>query len=383
MRIQDSKSKWSTKLKAKLGLVLALSLALVGVLAITGCGGSDSSDDDNGSTDTETTTSSSGLPDLSGVTISYLGFGGENDDMMTKAWFKPFEKATGAKIITDEPTDYAKLEAQVKSGNVTYDLVDGDAFIMDPGCGTDWEKLDIPNAKYLLPRYEPQSACTAPDYVYSYVIGYSPTAFPDGGPNDCADFFDTEKYPGTRLIWSYYYGNAPECAAVAGGADPKNPYPMDIDSIADQMDRIKDSMRLYDTSGQSDDAMLNNDAQMGIFTSRNMYEAEQLGADWKIADGWSMTTNGTFGVPKGAPNKDAAEALINYILDPENNKRFYDLLPAYGSAQGYEPKAAKSMDPWLVSGSDAILNAGGIVDWAWWAENDAAFADVWTQATTG
>lgn len=367
---------------SKTKLLTLVALLAFGAVAIAACGGDDGADESDAPT-TAAEGDSSGLPDLSGTTITYVGFGGTTDEAMDRAWFTPFEEATGAEVVLDSPTDYKKLQVQVESGNVSYDIVDGDAFVMDPGCGKDWEEINAPNVKHVLPEYKPKSKCSVPDYVYSYVIASSPELFPEGGPNDCADFYDTDQFPGKRQLWSYYYGGPPECAAIAAGADPKNPYPLDMDSMVSELEGIKGDMDVFDTPQQAADAMLNNDAAMGIYTTRMILAGQDAGADWKIADGWSATANGTFGIPKGAPNKEAAETLLNYILDPENNKRFYEELPAYGSPQGVTPDSAKEMDPWLVSGSKQITDAGFIVDWDWWATNDAEFSQKWAAVTTG
>lgn len=376
---------------AKSRLALLLGAALVFCLVVVGCGSSSSSSSSTAATEaeagTETTAgsskSSSEYPSLSGTTITYLGFGGITDETMDKAWFKPFEEETGAKVVMESPTNYAKIQAQVESGAVSYDLVDGDAFVMDPKCGEEWEEMNLPNLKNVASLYQPKSKCTAPDYVYSYVIAYSADEFPSGAPENCEDFFNTKQFPGKRQIWGYYYGGPPECAAVATGANPKNPYPLDTEKVIGEVEGVKGDLSVYETPSQAADAMQNNDVSMGIYTTRMILEGLDLGANWKIAHGWSSTASGTFGIPKGAPNKEAAEELLNYIYAPENNRRFYEELPAYGSPEGFIPPQAKKLDPWLVSGSKQILAAGSVVDWGWWAENDATFSEKWQSAITG
>lgn len=370
----------------RFALLLGASLALC--LIIAGCGGGSSgSSTTEGGSEAEAPANNSGssseYPNLAGTTITYLGFGGITDETMQKAWFKPFEEETGAKVVMESPTNYAKIQAQVESGSVSYDLVDGDAFVMDPKCGEEWEEINVPNLKHVAKAYQPKSNCTGPDYIYSYVIAYSSQEFPHGGPENCKDFFDTQKFPGKRQIWGYYYGGPPECAAVAAGADPHNPYPLDTEKVLKEVEGVKGDLSVYETSSQAADAMLNNDVSMGIYTTRMVLEGEDLGANWKIAHGWSSTASGTFGIPKGAPNREAAEELLNYIYAPENNRRFYEELPAYGSPQGFVPPQAKKLDPWLVSGSKQILSAGSLVDWTWWAENDATFSEKWQSAITG
>src|SRR5690348_15613420 len=57
-------------------------------------------------------------------TVTFVGWGGEGQDAMKKAWADPFEAATGIKVLQDGPTDYGKFKAMVESGNVTWDVVD-------------------------------------------------------------------------------------------------------------------------------------------------------------------------------------------------------------------------------------------------------------------
>jgi putative spermidine/putrescine transport system substrate-binding protein len=374
----EARSGLSRKSGAALA-VLVLALAVV----VAGCG--DDDEDDGGSSGEITETTASGLPKLDGVTIDYIGFGGTTDEAMQKVWFKPFEEATGAKVVLDSPTDYNKIEVQQQSDNVTYDLVDGDAFVMDPGCGSEWAEINVPNAAKALEQYRPQSNCTVPDYVYTYVIAYDPDQVQGEPPNDCADFFDTDNFPGGRQVWSYYYGGPPECAAIAGGADEKNPYPLDIDAVGSEMESIKGDLQIFDTSQQAVDAMTNDDVAMGIYTTRMVLAANEAGANWEIATGWSSTATGTFGIPDGAPDAEAAEALLNYIMDPKNNIKFAEELPAYGSVVSEKPPASASRleTPLLASGSPELLEQGLLIDWDWWAQNDQEFSQVWTSATTG
>ena len=360
-------------------LGLAAIVVTASAVLAAGCGDSGT---DASSTIAKAKTGANGHPDFHGVTLHYLGFGGANDKAMRTAWFDPYEKLTGLKVVSDQPTDYKKLKIQQQSGNVQYDLVDGDAFIMDPGCGKDWQPLDVPNLKNVLPDYKPQSRCTAPDYVYQYVLGYSPKLNP--APQSCADFFDKAKFPGKRQAWSYYYGSIGECAASAGGADAKSPYPLDLDSVFDKIGSLKGDLDLYDTDNQAADSMVNDDATMGVYTTRMVYEANQQGAGWKVAPGWATVTNGTFGIPKGAPHADAAQALLDYILDEDNNKKFAEELPIYGSVVTRSvPQAETIEDQRLVSGGPAMADAATHVDWNWWAKNDPTFSQGWIGATSG
>src|SRR5918995_397270 len=55
--------------------------------------------------------------------LVFVGFGGAYQEGQTKAYFEPFERETGVKIIQTSGVELAKLKAQVQSKNVEWDLV--------------------------------------------------------------------------------------------------------------------------------------------------------------------------------------------------------------------------------------------------------------------
>lgn len=58
-----------------------------------------------------------------GGQVTFTSYGGSYQKAQEKAWIKPFMKANpDIEVIQDSPTDYAKLEAMMRSGNVTWDL---------------------------------------------------------------------------------------------------------------------------------------------------------------------------------------------------------------------------------------------------------------------
>src|SRR5258708_16004846 len=59
--------------------------------------------------------------------VVIASYGGSFQDAQTKAFFEPFAKATGAKVIGTTGTGYAKVKAMVTSGNITWDVVSADA----------------------------------------------------------------------------------------------------------------------------------------------------------------------------------------------------------------------------------------------------------------
>ncbi len=365
----------SSKFSRVLAVVAALALSLV----LAACGGDDG-DSTNGSADADAASSS----DFSGTTISYMGFGGYLDEQVKKVWMDPFTEETGAEFTLDSPTDYAKLEAQVKSGNVSYDVADADGFMVGPQCGTLFEETGVSQENVLEPL-RINSECGVATYAYGIGMYYDKSAFPDGGPQNCEDFFDVDKFPGQRVIWTYVAAaGAVECAAIANGADPTDPYPIDIDEAFAKLETIKDDLGGFDSSGQVVDGMVNSDAPIYMATTRNYIDALDKGADYGLAEGFLGRGSGTLALIKDAPNAEAAKAWIAYVLQPEVNQKIGPAAPPYPGATGGETPdnwsdAAKQVD--VVSGPHA--DDAFTADQDWWAKHYDEVSQRYTALLSG
>jgi putative spermidine/putrescine transport system substrate-binding protein len=377
IRRASQKGKADRRLAGRRLLAGACVAAAACALALTGF--------DPGSTsDASASTTASGLPNLHGVTLSYLGFGGTTDSAMKTAWFGPFDKATGMNVVMSSPTDYTKIDLEVKSGSVDYDLVDGDAYIIDGECGTIWDKLNVKIPSSLAAKYRPGSACSVPEYVYGYIIEYSKQAFPTGGPQNCQDFFNTKKFPGKRAIWSYEISGVIECAAIAAGANPQNPYPhLNINAAFAKLNSIKKDLVIYNTVSQAADGIESRDFSMGIVPTETAYNASIHGAKIAAAQGWAVLAHGAFGVPKGAPHKAAAEAFLQWEIQPKNNEALDNLNPSNGSLYGPSTSPAfakiRQFAPWVTPLSKVAM----VMNSKWWTAHSVAVGNLWNNFITG
>ena len=67
-------------------------------------------------------------PSLAADSVTVVSWGGAYQDSVRKAFFEPFMKETGGKIVEEEFNgEIAKIRAMVESGNVTWDVVENDS----------------------------------------------------------------------------------------------------------------------------------------------------------------------------------------------------------------------------------------------------------------
>ena len=350
-----------------------LGAVVFGAITLAACG-----------VDAPPQTRTDGQPDLSNTLLSYVGFGGILDEQIDKTWMVPFTEETGAQWALDSPTDYSKIELQVGSGTVSYDIVNGDQFFINPQCGKLFEHINVDQSA-VLPEFRVTSDCGVADYVYGIGFYYDKAKFPDGGPQNCTDFFDTTRFPGKRAVWDYVAaGGVLECAAIASGADPKNPYPIDLDKAFAKLDSIKSSLTAFNSGSQVVDGMVNGDFPIVMATVRNYVDAANKGADFGVAGGFAGRGAGAFAVPLGAPNRDAAIAWLKFIMNRDRNREITAGAPPFVSVTGGDipsdwSAAAKEVN--VVGGP--LAEVAWTVDQQWWAENYDTVSDRYTALLAG
>ena len=84
------------------------------------------------------------LPVLAQSQLTVVNFGGANGNAQKKAYFEPFEKASGAKVVGVEYNgEQAKIKAMVETKKVTWDVVEVESPDLNRGCDEGlFEKLD-------------------------------------------------------------------------------------------------------------------------------------------------------------------------------------------------------------------------------------------------
>ena len=58
------------------------------------------------------------------MTLTFISFGGAYQEAQREGWLKPYSELTGVQFVEDENSSNATIKAQVKSGAVTWDVVD-------------------------------------------------------------------------------------------------------------------------------------------------------------------------------------------------------------------------------------------------------------------
>lgn len=99
------------------------------------------------------------------------------------------------------------------------------------------------------------SECFVASDVFSTVLAYDKSKFPDGAPTKLADFFDQQKFPGKRAMRKGAKVNL-EMALMADGVAPGDVYamldtPEGLDRAFAKLDTIKKDVVWWESSARS------------------------------------------------------------------------------------------------------------------------------------
>lgn len=345
-----------------LGMRLASALASLaaGAIIVAGCGGGDSGAD--------------------GSSVVVASWGGEYQAAQREAFWRPFEKETGIKVVEDESPDNAKIKSQVDSGNPQWDIV-----------ATGSTALQKLGPKY----FEPLNVSTyADEYAdipeevltdrsvgaaqYCAAIGYRTDKLSRSErPQTWEDFFNTEEFPGERGMASD--GGIPfdstEAAWLAAGNPPSTVRDMDTDAILGQFDKIRSSIGKWWTSGaEASQLLASGEVAMAILPMSSIGALADDGVPVGMSPrdmlcGWDY-----WYILKDAPNKEAAQRLVAYMMDPQRQAKFSELASmgsAHPGSGKYLPKTGPTVG--FLPNSPGVTPAkvkDQEVD-AWWAENES------------
>ncbi|MFC3075496.1 ABC transporter substrate-binding protein [Shinella pollutisoli] len=301
------------------------------------------------------------------VTIATSG--GAFEEALRAAFFTPYQEANPSLVMRfDTPDDPSRLKAMVEAGNVTVDLwTTGDYFGFDSDA--EWlEEIDysVVDGDALLPGRAMKYRVGLD--IEQTLITYRTDAFPNGGPQTLADFFDVEKFPGMRACWKWVAGGIFEAALLADGVKKEDLYPLDIERALAKLETIRDSIIWWDTGAQSQQLLTSGEAAMGILWGSRAFpamEAAPIGVawgEWFSAGTWCM-------VPKGAANKEEAFKVIAFAVSTEPQIKLTSLLP-YGPTNA---EAAKRVDERYKGNLPTDhLDTQIAIDNTWWIANQAA-----------
>ena len=252
---------------------------------------------------------------LAGKTLTFVSYGGIYQDGQIKA-LQDFVTKSGATLLSDGTTENAKIQAQVEAKNVMWDVVDTGDFTPFVHCGTLFQKLDF--TKIDVSKIPPGQVgeCSVPAMNYAVMFLYNKDTYKDNPPQNWNDFFDVEKFPGTRGIPGYAdpEGFMVELGLLADGVPKDQLFPADIDRGLNKWRSIRDNLVPWTTGAESQQMLESGEADMVMVWSGRGKAALANGANYEpVWQDWIVVKD-QLAIPVGVKDTDASHALINAYL---------------------------------------------------------------------
>ncbi|MFM0479534.1 ABC transporter substrate-binding protein [Paraburkholderia strydomiana] len=259
--------------------------------------------------------------------------GGPYTTAYREAFYDPFEKATGIKVVSvaRESQPVAQFAAMVQTKNYVWDVttltLSADIpYLESKGL---LEPIGLKTSDY--PDIMPDAI--TPNWlgvdVYSTVLAYRADKFKDNGPKSWADFWDVKKFPGRRCLRRSPLDTL-EQALLADGVPLDKLYPLDVDRAFRSLDKIKPHVNIWWTSGaQAMQAIQSGDVDMISAWNGRAQAAKDGGAPVTIVWNQGLYSIEGWGIPKGTPRADAAKQFVRFCADAKRQALLTRTL-AYG-----------------------------------------------------
>ena len=322
--------------------------------------------------------------------MNLLSWGGAYGNSHVEAYVKPFEAETGIRVtVSDADNPATPLKAQVEAGNVTADVAsveyadavrlcdEGLLEEIDPAIleaaedGTSAEDDFIEGAV---------TECFVGTDVYSMVLAYDDSKFPDAKPGSPADFFDLANFPGKRTMRKGAKFNL-EFALMADGVPAPEVYDLlatseGVDRAFAKLETIKNDVIWWEAGAQPPQLLADGEVTMAYaFNGRIFAAAQAENKPFNIVwDGQIYEMEGWV-IPKGARNIDAAHRFITFTTLPEQQARAAEFI-SYGPPRksaavlvGNMVGTDVPMGPNLPTSPENMTNALGS-DLDFWVDHD-------------
>jgi putative spermidine/putrescine transport system substrate-binding protein len=259
-------------------------------------------------------------PSLAQDSVTVVSWGGAYQDSVRAAFFKPFMKETGGKIVEEEFNgEIAKIRAMVESNNVTWDVVENDSQTTMASCAEgivekiDWNKLGLKRDDFISAD---ASDCVVPSILYATVLAYDSSKVKEA-PTSISAFFDLDKFPGKRGLQKSPFVNL-EWALIADGVDVKDVYkvlgtPEGVDRAFKKLDTIKKNVVWWEAGAQPPQLLADGEVVLTSAWNGRIYKAahtdkkpfvvlwDHQALDWQ---GWNIV--------KGSKHRDEAYKYVAF-----------------------------------------------------------------------
>ncbi|WP_170979188.1 extracellular solute-binding protein [Roseomonas sp. HF4] len=318
--------------------------------------------------------------------IVMVNWGGIANQGFGRFYGEPFMAANpGWRVVQDSTGPSAgRIRSMVESGRVTWDICDSSATSSHLLGGLNLlTKIDygVVNRENVIGPTFALDYGAAP-YSFSNVLVYDSSKFPTA-PTGWADFWDLQKFPGTRLLRRDAAG-ALDAAQMSLGKDLANLYPLDVRASLERVRQIRRNLVFWTSGSESEQFMRTGEAVMGqIWHTRAKVLEQETNGRLKFIWNQGILQPGIMVIPRGNPAGAMAQNfLASMLANPEQQVELLKFLgngPTNPRAAALVPEEFKRFNPTEPANARVQVAQDG----RWWGENYARVNADYIDMVTG
>lgn len=265
--------------------------------------------------------------------VMFASWGGAFQDALRSSMLEPASKSIGMAVREDTTNGIQDVRAQITAGRVAWDVTEQEL----PTCETLKRDSMLDPIDYAVVKTDGISAeLVNSHYVgfinFTKVIAYQAETYGSNGPQTWADFWNVKRYPGKRSLYGKVNYNL-EAALMADGVAIPEIYKTLATSDGQErawrkLAEIVPHITVWYRGG-SQSAQLLRDGEVDIIHMGHNRVESVIASGRKVSyrfDGGTMDVDGLL-VPRAAPNRAGAMALINQMVGAEAQARLAKLMP--------------------------------------------------------
>ena len=209
---------------------------------------------------------------------------------------------------------------------------------------------------------------------------YDTEAYGDNPPENWADFFDTEKFPGMRSLYKWANGSL-EAALLADGVAGDALYPLDMGRALAKIKSIKDNSLYWGSGSAAHSMIVNGEVSMGmVWQNRGRNIENDTDGRYKLVNNQALAMPGAYIVPKGNPaGRDAVMKFIATAQEVDAQLKILDCLGMTPSNPAAFAKIPEGQQDYAIT---STKNIDKIVynDPDWWGKNGGDAVNAFLEA---
>jgi putative spermidine/putrescine transport system substrate-binding protein len=270
-------------------------------------------------------------PKEAGQTLTIGSWGGAYQEAQRKAFFEPFTRETGIKIVEASTPDYGKFYEWQRGGTAPIDVVDVETYFVFEGGSKgalqpiDYNVIDKTNIMPSAINEFGLASC-----AYADVIAWNSQAHPSWKDLTWQDFWDVQKYPGVRGLRDLPASTF-EAALLADGSAPSALYPLDSARALKSLNNLRDRTKitLWSSGSKPIESLLSGTVQVTTAWNGRVYDAQREGKPIAMTFNNGMIDWLWWVVPKDSSKRDLAMKFIAFTLRPDRQAELARNIP-YG-----------------------------------------------------